>query len=167
MRQGAIASDVLRLCYGANVMIQATVAFECPPQCGETDVRRAVVAALAHGGVSHAAVTVVFLDDADSAGVHGEFFGDESPTDVMTFPLGGCGTAADPLTGEIVVGAEHAARVAGELGRDAGEEAILYVVHGALHLCGMDDREAAGRAEMRAAERAVLQSMGVEPHYFD
>ena len=148
-------------------MIETTVAFECPAACGEGRVREAVAAAMTHRGVRHAAVTVVFLDDADSAGVHGEFFGDATPTDVMTFPLGGEGTADDPLSGEVIVGAEHAARTAAGLGRDAGEEALLYVVHGALHLAGMDDREAAGRAAMRAAERAVLQSMGLVPHYFE
>ena len=140
--------------------------FTCDADCGEDRVREAVAAVFAAHGVLHAAVTVVFADDADVSGVHGEFFDDPTPTDVMTFPMGGEGTADDPLTGEVMVGADHARRVAEELGRDAGEESLLYVVHGALHLCGLDDRTDEGRAAMRAAERSALQSLGVVPHYF-
>ena len=39
-------------------------------------------------------------------------------------------------------------------------ELLLYLVHGALHLCGFDDRTAPQRARMRAAEAAVLSDLG-------
>lgn len=122
---------------------------------------------MAAEGVRAAAVTVVLSDDADVAGVHGEFFGDPTPTDVMTFPMGGDGTAESPLTGELMVGSEYAERAASELGRSAADEVLLYVVHGCLHLCGHDDRDAAGRRRMRERERAVLNGMGVAVDDFE
>lgn len=114
-----------------------------------------------------AEVTVVLADDEESGRVHGRFFEDPTPTDVMTFPLGGSGQADDPLTGELMVGVEVARRVAAELDRTEREEVLLYVVHGVLHLCGLDDRTAEERAQMRVLERTALQSMGLQPHYFD
>jgi len=41
-------------------------------------------------------------------------------------------------------------------------ELALYVVHGALHLCGFDDHDPEQRAAMRLAERAVMSSLGYE-----
>ena len=130
-------------------------------------VGEAVRAVMAAEGVAAAAVTVVLSEDADVAGVHEEFFGDPTPTDVMTFPMGGGGTPGDPLTGELMVGAEHAGRVAAELGRSVEEEVLLYVVHGCLHLCGHDDQDLEGRRRMRERERAILGGMGVAVDRFE
>ena len=55
--------------------------------------------------------------------------------------------------------ADRARAVAAERGEDAAAELRLYLVHGALHLCGYDDREPAERARMRAAEAAVLSRL--------
>ena len=71
--------------------------------------------------------------------------GHDWPTDVISFGLSEPG---DPtLAGELVVSAEMAAATAREAGADPSAELALYVVHGLLHLCGLDDRTAedAGR----------------------
>jgi probable rRNA maturation factor len=60
------------------------------------------------------------------------------------------------LDGEIVVSAETAASSCAEHGTTPENELLLYVVHGALHLVGYDDRDDASRAEMRRREREVL-----------
>jgi ssRNA-specific RNase YbeY (16S rRNA maturation enzyme) len=43
---------------------------------------------------------------------------------------------------------------------------MLYVVHGVLHLLGHDDGRVDARARMRAAERALLASVGL-PSVFE
>ena len=43
----------------------------------------------------------------------------------------------------------------------ARDELLLYVVHGALHLKGYDDRSPPQRKRMRAAERRYLRKLGV------
>ena len=62
--------------------------------------------------------------------------------------------------GELYVSEPCARRVAAEQGIDPRRELALYVVHGALHLCGYDDHEDADRLRMRAAEREVLSRLG-------
>lgn len=90
------------------------------------------------------------------------------PTDVLSFPLGGEGTPGDPLSGQVVVNPDYAAREAvdhqwppHELSA-ATRELMLYVAHGTLHICGFDDRTDEQRAAMRRAEAAALAACGVE-----
>ena len=118
----------------------------------------AVDAALAHGGRAGVDVDVVLVDDPTLAELHGRFLGDPSPTDVMSFDLGDDG---GPV-GELYVSVDRAAAVAAARGVRVERELALYLVHGALHLCGHDDHEDDDRAAMRAAERAVLASLGYE-----
>ncbi len=129
------------------------------PVLDEEAVRAAVEAALAHGGRPGVGVDVVFVDDAALADLHGEWLGDDSPTDVITFDLG---DDLDGPAGELYVSELCALRVATEQGLDPRREVALYIVHGALHLCGFDDHEDVERARMRAAERVVLARLGYD-----
>lgn len=134
---------------------------------GDDLVAQAVEAACRVAGACHAEVHVVFCDDDEISGVHGEFFDDPTPTDVITFPLEGDGSADAPLEGELLISVETAANAASEQGHDAESESLLYVIHGTLHLCGLDDLTPAGRAEMRQNERRALQELGISLHYFE
>jgi probable rRNA maturation factor len=75
---------------------------------------------------------------------------------VIAFDLG----AGPGPGGEVYVSVERAREVAARRGVPPGRELALYVVHGALHLCGFDDRRSTERAAMRAAEAAVLSALG-------
>ena len=91
---------------------------------------------------------VFLVDDAEIGRVHGDYFDDPSPTDVITFPLGNYG--------EILVGVETARRQAGEFGAEFDRELALYVVHGVLHLCGYEDQSEAGRVRMAELQDAIV-----------
>ncbi len=139
----------------------AAIAWETEDRpLGDAEVEAALDAALEHGGRPGLALGVVFVDDARLAALHAETLGDPSPTDVITFDLGeeGGGPA-----GELWVSVERARTVAAERGVPVARELALYLVHGALHLCGFDDREDADRARMRAAEARVLEVLGYPP----
>jgi len=126
----------------------------------EAQVAAAVERALEHGGRAGLEVSVVFTTDAELARMHGEWLDDAAPTDVIAFDLG------EDLPGpaaELYVSLERAQLVAAERGGDPGRELALYLVHGALHLCGHDDREPAERLAMRAAESEVLATLGYPP----
>ncbi len=126
----------------------------------EEDVVRAVEAALDHGGRAQAELEVVLVDDATLADLHARFHGDPSPTDVIAFDLGAEGMGPE---GEIYVSVDRALAVARERASDERRELALYLVHGALHLCGFDDGDEADRERMRAAEASVLQRLGYPP----
>jgi probable rRNA maturation factor len=128
------------------------------PQEGieESAAHSAVEAALAHGGRSGIDLEVVFISDEALSELHERFLDDPSPTDVIAFDLGdGPGPA-----GEVYVSVDRARIVAAERNVELARELALYLVHGALHLCGFDDHEAEDRAAMRAAELVVLRELG-------
>ena len=109
-------------------------------------------------------LSVHFCSDAAMRTLHEEWLGDPSSTDVMSFPLesnahGDPGLAAD---GELVVCIEYARAQAIEHGNPLESEIALYLVHGALHLLGFDDHEAAELAEMKASEARALVRLGLQ-----
>lgn len=145
-------------------MTPGSVAWTAGPVPGELDeagALDALGAALEHGGAPDLRVDVVFVDDAELARLHGRFLGDPTRTDVITFDLrdGGPEDEHGPQA-EIYVSVERAREVAERRGVDARREQALYVVHGALHLVGFDDRAPEDRAAMRAAEAEVMGRLG-------
>jgi probable rRNA maturation factor len=137
-------------------------------------VRTAAEAALEHGGRADVNLSVVFVDDEEMVRIHTEYLDDPTPTDVITFDLREENEASEGMpdelaeilgkapVGELFVGVEMAQNVAKERGVSEARELALYVVHGALHLCGFDDHDPEQRAAMRLAERAVMSSLGYE-----
>lgn len=98
---------------------------------------------------------VAFVAEASCRQLHADFFDDDSVTDVMTFP----GDPEDEHAGDLAVCPAHAARQAPVFGEDFATELTLYLVHGWLHLAGLDDRSPETVAAMRAAEVQVIEKL--------
>jgi probable rRNA maturation factor len=108
------------------------------------EVERLVGIALASAGVEDGHVAVEFVDSARIAALNSEFRGREGPTDVLSFGVDEAAPSAGPRElGDIVVCAEHTTDL-----REA-------VVHGALHLTGMDHETDDG--EMLAVQAELLR----------
>jgi rRNA maturation RNase YbeY len=132
-------------------------------------VREAVAATLRSRRSKLRRLSIAFVGDREIARLHAEWLGDPTVTDVITFDLRPApprpgsrplAAADDGPEAELVVGARHARRIAQERGVPARRELILYVVHGVLHLCGLDDRRPADRAAMRRAEARDMRGLG-------
>ena len=130
----------------------------------------------AEGIVSETEVSLLFVDEVTIASLNERFLHKEGPTDVLSFPIedeadrsgrspdeGGTGPGsieADTgrllLLGDVVICPAVAARNAVEHGVTVDDELALLVVHGILHLLGMDHQvdEEAERMEQR--ERHLL-----------
>jgi probable rRNA maturation factor len=116
-------------------------------------IRRAVRAALADRVIESVSVAVV--DDKTIAELHERYMQDSRPTDVLTFDLRD-EPASERIEGEIVLSAQTAGKVARNLRLSERQEVLRYVIHGALHLAGWDDRTTGQRAKMRQEEDRVL-----------
>jgi probable rRNA maturation factor len=93
--------------------------------------------------------------------LHRRYLGLATPTDVLTFDLGG-DVDAGRVEGEIVICADVARRCARPATRaGARAELALYVVHGILHLAGYDDHAATAARAMHAREDALLRRCGL------
>lgn len=90
------------------------------------------------------------------------FLGKDYPTDVLSFPaLNGPAPSrgGERSLGEIAISAERAARQARRFGHTADEEIQILMLHGLLHLMGMDHENDGGRmarAEVRWRKRLGL-----------
>lgn len=128
-------------------------------------LRRVLSGALREGG-REGSVSIVFTGDDEIRALHRDFLGEDSATDVITFPLDddGEGTveghqASDDLLGEIVVSVDTARREAARRDLPLDRELSLYAIHGVLHLLGFDDHDVADRRRMRRAERRLLDRL--------
>jgi probable rRNA maturation factor len=96
-------------------------------------------------------VSVWIVSDQRISRLHQQFFGDSSPTDVITFH-----------EGEIFISVETTRRNAREFGNSLMSEIKLCIVHGFLHLHGFDDREAINLRRMKNTQEKILRCMGVQ-----
>lgn len=135
---------------------------------------RRVLAARGVKGVTE--VSLLFVDEETIAALNQQFLGKSGPTDVLSFPIedepapsgrtpdfGGSGPGVSPepgalmLLGDVVVCPAVAARNAVEHELSFEDEVALLVVHGVLHLLGMDHQEDAEAERMEALEQQLLQ----------
>jgi probable rRNA maturation factor len=93
----------------------------------ESRVAEAAAYAAASAGVDDGHVAVEFVDPERIAELNAQWRGKSGPTDVLSFPVDELGEVAGPRElGDVVICPEHTTDL---------EEAV---VHGVLHLAGMD-----------------------------
>ncbi|MBN4049940.1 rRNA maturation RNase YbeY [bacterium AH-315-M10] len=109
-------------------------------------ISAALERALSDHQQADAELTIIIVDDAEIQRLHRDFLGIDSPTDCLSF------SGDDGELGEVYLSLDTATRQAASRGHDVSTEALLYAVHGTLHLLGYDDHDEADQARMRAAE---------------
>ena len=97
----------------------------------------------------------LITDDRELRRLNRQFLGADRATDVLSFPA----PEGDRSLGEIAISAERAAAQAREFGHARLDEIRILMLHGVLHLLGMDHETDAGemaRAEARWREKLDL-----------
>jgi probable rRNA maturation factor len=107
-------------------------------------------------------LSVAIVPARRMARIHERFLDQEGATDVLSFELEHDSQGAS-VSGEIVICSTVARKRAKSLGHPVEHELLLYAIHGLLHLCGFDDRNAKAFAAMHAREDQILTSLGVGP----
>jgi probable rRNA maturation factor len=105
-------------------------------------------------------LSIALVGDRAMSELHEQFLSIAGPTDVLTFPLD-INTNGQTTAGEVVLCVPEARRQAKAHGTTLENELLLYAIHGLLHLCGHDDRTAAGYALMHRTEDQLLTRLGV------
>ena len=91
-------------------------------------------------------VSVALVGPETIRGLNAEFRGKDTETDVLSFEVDG---PYGEMVGEVVICPACAEMLVEEL-----------VIHGALHLAGMDHGEDFGASEMARVQRVVLEEIG-------
>jgi probable rRNA maturation factor len=147
------------------VTVGASVGIEEPERWAE--LARSVLRA--EGVAGPAELSLSFVDEVTMADLNHRWMGEDGPTDVLswtidapdlTAPGRAAETAAEApaaddepaLLGDVVVCPAVAARSAAAAGAGLGDELALLVVHGVLHVLGLDHAEPETTAAMQARE---------------
>lgn len=162
---------------------------DCDIVAGEWDERidwaglavRAVSAAMTGAGFGRLVagegdlveIAVRLTDDAEIQRLNRDFRGKDKPTNVLSFPmhepedigdvLGSEGM--DVLLGDIAVALETVEREASEKGIGMEDHAMHLIVHGTLHLLGMDHQDDVEANAMEDLETRILARLGIADPY--
>jgi probable rRNA maturation factor len=108
------------------------------------ELERLCALAIASAGIEDGHVAIEFVDAERIQALNREHRSLDEPTDVLSFAVDGDGTSAGPRElGDIVICPEHT------------EDLREAVIHGALHLTGMDHETDDG--EMLALQAELLR----------
>ncbi len=120
-------------------------------------------------GVPNGEMGLLFVSEDEMARLNAVHMDGSGPTDVLSFPIDevpgsdkraatGASTPneAELMVGDVVICPLVAKANAAAEGRGTDDEVALLVVHGVLHLLGMDHAEPDEAARMQALERDYL-----------
>jgi probable rRNA maturation factor len=130
-----------------------------------------VLAVQAPALAERAEVSILLTDDAAIRELNGRWRGRDRATNVLSFPamddpgsyrdVGG----APPQLGDVVLAFETLTREAREQGRPTRDHFCHLLVHGTLHLLGLDHAETSEAEAMERREVEVLARLGVADPY--
>lgn len=118
----------------------------------------AVRVAAVQRGFLRGSIAIALVDDETIRGVNKQHLGHDYATDVISF---GYEQDGDLVEGELIVSVETAILQAERIGWRWDSELLLYIVHGTLHVAGMDDQTTPQRQSMRDSESQALSSIGI------
>lgn len=123
----------------------------------EPRLRQAARAALASMGDREGEVSYTFLSADEIQALNRDYLERDRPTDVIAFELG----EGQDLLGDVYISPEVAASNAADHGDTAHGEIIRLVVHGSLHVIGLDHPEGPERdaAPMFVLQEELLRSL--------
>lgn len=97
-------------------------------------------------------VGYLFCNDEKILEVNREYLGHDYYTDIITFDY----CEGDTLNGDLVISLDTVRTNAGLFHKDYDEELHRVIIHGILHLCGINDKGPGERELMEAAEDRAL-----------
>ncbi|MGN0221714.1 MAG: rRNA maturation RNase YbeY [Prevotella sp.] len=94
----------------------------------------------------------LFVNDEKILEVNREYLGHDYFTDIITFDY----DEGEVISGDLVISLDTVRSNALLFGKDYDEELHRVIIHGILHLCGINDKGPGEREIMEAAENAAL-----------
>ena len=94
----------------------------------------------------------LFVDDEKILEVNREYLGHDYYTDIITFDY----DEDDVINGDLVISLDTVRTNAEKFGKTYDEELHRVIIHGILHLCGINDKGPGEREIMEAEENKAL-----------
>lgn len=98
-------------------------------------------------------VSYIFCDDNKILEVNKQFLQHDYYTDIITFDY----TEGDKISGDLFISLDTVRTNAEQFGQDYNTELHRVIIHGILHLCGINDKGPGEREIMEAEENKALE----------
>lgn len=122
------------------------------PKIRKRDTSAWIKAVAATYGRKVGDVGYMFVSDEKILEVNREYLGHDYYTDVITFDY----DEDDIVSGDIVISLDTVRSNAELFGKEYDDELHRVIIHGILHLCGINDKGPGEREIMEAAENKAL-----------
>ena len=126
------------------------------PKIKKRDTTAWIKAVAATYGRKVGEVGYLFVDDEKILEVNREYLGHDYYTDIITFDY----DEDDTISGDLVISLDTVRTNAEQFGKAYDEELHRVIIHGILHLCGINDKGPGEREIMEAAENKALAMLG-------
>jgi probable rRNA maturation factor len=142
-------------------MIHVTRKVTLPSEVSLFRIRQIANAAFNYMGKT-GDVSLVFTDDREIQQLNKEYREVDQSTDVLSFPS----EEIDPQTdswylGDVIISVERAKSQADLANHPFHEELSMLIVHGCLHLCGLDHYSDDEKNIMKIKQETILKNLGI------
>lgn len=122
------------------------------PKIGKRDTTRWIKAVAATHNRKVGEIGYMFVDDEKILEVNNEYLGHDYYTDIITFDY----CEGNVLNGDIVISLDTVRTNAEKFGKTYEDELFRVIIHGVLHLCGINDKGPGEREIMEENENKAL-----------
>ena len=123
------------------------------PKIKRREITRWIREVAASYGRKVGEVGYLFCDDEKILAVNNEYLGHNYYTDIITFDY----DEGDVINGDLFISLDTVLTNAEQFGKTYEEELHRVIIHGILHLCGINDKGPGEREIMEAAENKALE----------
>ena len=122
------------------------------PKIKKREVTAWIKAVAAAHGRRVGEIGYMFVDDEKILEVNREYLGHDYYTDIITFDY----DEGDVISGDLVISLDTVRSNAELFGKEYDDELHRVIIHGILHLCGINDKGPGEREIMEAEENRAL-----------
>ena len=123
------------------------------PKIKKRDNSAWVKAVAASYGKKVGEIAYIFVDDERILDVNRQYLQHDYYTDIITFDY----CEEDIISGDLFISLDTVRTNAEQVGATYEQELNRVIIHGILHLCGIDDKGPGEREIMEAAENKALE----------
>ena len=125
------------------------------PNIDQTKIREWIKKVAASYSKRVGEITYFFCNDDKILAVNREYLQHDYYTDIITFDY----CQGNRLSGDLFISLDTVRSNADMLGTDYNTELHRVIIHGVLHLCGINDKGPGEREKMEAAEDRALSML--------
>jgi rRNA maturation RNase YbeY len=125
------------------------------PKIRKRDIKNWIKRVAASYGKTIGEVNYLFCTDDKILEVNTQYLSHDFYTDIITFDY----SEGDKISGDIIISLETVRTNSQKYNTGFAEELHRVIIHGILHMCGIDDKSETASLNMRKAENQALEQI--------